>query len=160
MKNILKISLVYIYLIFLTLNISCQKREKETQTEQKRTEEVEVDIDKIENKALEASNSWLKLVDTGEYSGSWDEAAKLFKGVISKDKWENTLTGIRKPLGELIRREVISKKYMTSLPGAPDGEYVVIQYKTTFGNKKDAVETITPMKDEDGVWRVSGYYIK
>jgi len=60
----------------------------------------------------------------------------------------------------MIYTQVISKKYMTSLPGAPDGEYVVIQYKTSFENKKDAVETVTPMKDEDGVWRVSGYYIK
>ena len=25
---------------------------------------------------------------------------------------------------------------------------------------EEAVETVTPMKDEDGVWRVSGYYVK
>jgi hypothetical protein len=160
MKSILKISLVYIYLFFLIVNISCQKEEKGTPTEQRKTGQVEVDIDKIENEALEAANSWLKLVDAGEYSKSWEESAKLFKGVISKDKWENTLNGVRKPLGGLIKREVISEEYMTSLPGAPDGEYVVIQYNTSFENKKDALETVTPMKDEDGVWRVSGYYIK
>jgi hypothetical protein len=49
---------------------------------------------------------------------------------------------------------------MTDLPGAPDGEYVVYQYKTSYKNKKKAIETITPMKEEDGVWKVSGYYIK
>lgn len=49
---------------------------------------------------------------------------------------------------------------MTSLPGAPDGKYVVIQYDTSFENKKAAVETVTPMLDKDGKWRVSGYYIK
>ncbi|MGB5422961.1 MAG: DUF4019 domain-containing protein [Desulfobacterales bacterium] len=27
-------------------------------------------------------------------------------------------------------------------------------------NKASAVETITPMLDKDGQWRVSGYYIK
>ncbi|MEJ2473814.1 MAG: DUF4019 domain-containing protein [Desulfobacterales bacterium] len=27
-------------------------------------------------------------------------------------------------------------------------------------NKTAAVETITPMLDKDGQWRVSGYYIK
>jgi hypothetical protein len=66
----------------------------------------------------------------------------------------------RKPLGQLITRTLKSKTYATSLPGAPDGEYVVIQYATTFENKKSAIETITPMLDEDGKWRVSGYYIK
>jgi hypothetical protein len=49
---------------------------------------------------------------------------------------------------------------MKSLPGAPDGEYVVIQYRTSFENKNDAIETVTPMKDTDGTWRVSGYYVK
>jgi hypothetical protein len=53
-----------------------------------------------------------------------------------------------------------SKHYTNTLPGAPDGEYVVIQYETSFENKKSAIETITPMLDEDGRWRVSGYYIK
>ena len=48
----------------------------------------------------------------------------------------------------------------TSLPGAPDGEYVVIQFEASFGNKRASVETVTPMLDKDGQWRVSGYYIK
>jgi hypothetical protein len=49
---------------------------------------------------------------------------------------------------------------MTSLAGAPDGEYVVIQYETSFENKKSSIETVTPMLDKDGKWRVSGYYVK
>lgn len=61
---------------------------------------------------------------------------------------------------KVISRVVSTKEFMTSLPGAPDGEYVVIQFKTSFENKKEAVETVTPKKDKDGKWRVSGYYIK
>ena len=57
-------------------------------------------------------------------------------------------------------RELLSAQHMTSLPGAPDGDYVVIQFKTSFANKKSAVETVTPMLEKDGVWRVSGYFIK
>jgi hypothetical protein len=36
----------------------------------------------------------------------------------------------------------------------------VIQFRASFENKKSAVETVTPMKDEDGQWRVSGYFMK
>jgi hypothetical protein len=43
---------------------------------------------------------------------------------------------------------------------APDGEYVVIQFEASFENKKSAIETVTPMLDKDGNWRVSGYYVK
>jgi hypothetical protein len=46
------------------------------------------------------------------------------------------------------------------LPGAPDGEYVVIQFETSFENKKSAIETVTPMIEINGGWRVSGYFIK
>jgi hypothetical protein len=49
---------------------------------------------------------------------------------------------------------------MTSLPGAPDGEYVVIQFMSSFENKRFAIETVTPMKDKDAKWRVSGYYMR
>jgi hypothetical protein len=66
----------------------------------------------------------------------------------------------RDPLGKLLARKLKSATYATMLPGAPDGEYVVIKYDSSFENKKTAVETITPMLDKDGLWRVSGYYIK
>ncbi len=65
----------------------------------------------------------------------------------------------RKPLGKLFSRKVLTKVYKSSLPGAPDGEYVVVQFETSFENKKMAIETVTPMLDKDGKWRVSGYYI-
>jgi len=51
-------------------------------------------------------------------------------------------------------------KFRSSLAGAPDGDYVVIRFKTSFTNKADSEETITPMLDPDGQWRVSGYFIK
>jgi hypothetical protein len=53
-----------------------------------------------------------------------------------------------------------SWEYAEKLPGAPEGKYVVIQYETVFENRASAVETVTPMLDPDGVWRVSGYFIR
>jgi hypothetical protein len=113
-----------------------------------------------EGKAVAASNAWLNLVDKAKYAESWDEAATYFKNAVTKEQWERSLQGVRKPLGSVIRRQLKSKQYSTTLPGAPDGEYVVIQYDTSFENKKSSVETVTPMREHDGRWRVSGYYIR
>jgi len=113
-----------------------------------------------EKQAVTAAKAWLELVDKGEYEKSWEEAAKLFKSNVPKNEWSRTIAAGREPMGKLVSRELESAKYSTTLPGAPDGEYVVIQFETSFENKKSAIETITPMKDPDGVWRVSGYYIK
>ncbi len=40
------------------------------------------------------------------------------------------------------------------------GKYVVIQFDTVFEHKASASETVTPMLDPDGVWRVSGYFFR
>lgn len=110
--------------------------------------------------AKSASLEWLELVDDGDYGDSWDEAAELFRGAVGRDQWERQVGGVRGPLGDVESREVISATPRTSLPGAPDGDYVVIQYRTRFENKADAVETVTPMRDPDGTYRVSGYYVR
>jgi hypothetical protein len=109
--------------------------------------------------ARKAAEAWLKLVDDGKYRQSWDQAATLFKDHVTADRWEQMVGAVRKPLGAVISRTFKLAHYSTTLPGAPDGEYVVIQYDTSFENKKAAVETVTPMLDKDGQWRVSGYFI-
>jgi hypothetical protein len=110
--------------------------------------------------ALSAAQYWLAMVDAERYVDSWEEAAEYFKAAVNLGQWEQSLQGVRRPLGKMISRKVKSKIYKTSLPGAPDGEYVVIQFEASFENKKSAIETVTPMMDRDGSWRVSGYYIK
>ncbi len=110
--------------------------------------------------AVEAARVWLGIVDKGEFAESWREAAAYFRGAVSRDDWVRALEGTRRPLGGVVSRELKSAVYATALPGAPDGEYVVIQFATGFTNKRAAVETVTPMKDPDGDWRISGYFIK
>jgi hypothetical protein len=109
--------------------------------------------------AVTAAKSWLALVDSKEYKKSWQEAAPFFKDKVKEEQWSEMVASARKPFGVLISRELSSVMYKTSLPGAPDGEYVVIQFKASFTDKRESVETVTPMK-ADGIWRVSGYYIK
>ena len=112
-----------------------------------------------EKEAIKAALTWLSLVDKEQYDTSWNEAASYFKGAVSQQQWLQSMKSVRKPLGQNLSREVKSKQYATSLPGAPDGEYVVIQFVSSFSNKKSAIETVTPMLDTEGKWRVSGYYI-
>ena len=113
-----------------------------------------------ENMAQMAVEQWLALVDAGEYGQSWDASAAIFQGAVTKQQWEDMLEGVRKPLGALESRKLKSATHMTQMPGAPDGEYVVLQFESSFANKKKAIETVTPMREQDGSWKVSGYWIK
>jgi hypothetical protein len=110
--------------------------------------------------AIAAAEEWLETIDSGAFAESWEATAAYFQAAVTRETWEQSLSAVRAPLGEMLSREISSSQYATELPGAPDGEYVVIQFTTSFANKKNAVETVTPMKDEDGSWRVSGYFIK
>lgn len=110
--------------------------------------------------AVEAATGWLALVDHGQYAESWEQAASFFKSAVTKPQWEQTIGGVRPPLGQVSSRIVSSAEYTKSLPGAPDGRYVVIQFTTAFEHKASTLETVTPMQEPDGTWRVAGYYIK
>lgn len=114
-------------------------------------------------KVMEAKvsvESWLKLVDDGKYAESWDEASTFLKGKVTKEEWILTISNLKPSFGKTNTREIQSAQYSTELPGAPDGEYVVFQYKTNFKLKNNSIETIVPMIDSDGKWRVSGYFVK
>lgn len=110
--------------------------------------------------AQRAAQAWLASIDAANYAQSWDEAASVFQEAVAKAQWETAARSARGPLGALKERKTKSATFTRSLPGAPDGEYVVIQYDSRFENKAKAVETVTPMRDKDGRWKVSGYYIK
>ncbi len=110
--------------------------------------------------ALDAAQQWLTTVDSGNYGQSWQEASSRFQQKVSKQQWEQALTDVQKPLGKVEQREFKNAVYETSLPGAPAGKYVVIQYKTKFSRGGMIIETITPMQEKNGEWRVSGYYVK
>jgi hypothetical protein len=108
--------------------------------------------------AKKAADAWLKLVDEGNYKESWNQFASVVKPLVSEDKWAEEAGAIRKTIGPEVSRNFKSAKYSTSLPGAPDGQYVVIQYDSSFANKKSTVEEVVPMLDTDGQWRISGYH--
>jgi hypothetical protein len=114
---------------------------------------------KPEGLAQQSSETWLSLTDSGNYAESYQEAAQYFKDSITNDKWQNAMHAVRDPLGKVLSRKLKSATYTKTLPGVPDGAYVVIQYDTSFEHKQSAVETVTPMLDKDGKWRVSGYFI-
>jgi hypothetical protein len=110
--------------------------------------------------AQKSAEAWLALIDAGNFAESWKTSAGYFQTAVPQDQWQQTMVAVRKPLGDLVSRKFKSAQYTRSAPGAPDGEYEVLQFDTSFANKKMAVETVTPMLDADGTWKVAGYYIK
>ena len=110
--------------------------------------------------ATAAAETWLRQMDAGDYAGSWREASAYVQGAITEQAWVASLTRVRTPMGQRLSRQLKQVQHTQSMPGAPDGDYVVMQFDTHFEHKQAAVETVTFIQEKKGEWKAAGYYIK
>ncbi|MDQ2780466.1 MAG: DUF4019 domain-containing protein [Pseudomonadota bacterium] len=110
--------------------------------------------------ARQAAAAWLQQLDAGQFADTWRNAATLFKNAVPQATWEQAVASARGPLGALQSRTESSAKATTSLPGVPDGKYLVLTYDVRFANKARAVETVATVLQPDGNWKVAGYFVK
>jgi hypothetical protein len=106
-----------------------------------------------------AATNGLALVDDGNYEQSWNEASSLFRTRVTQARWASEAKAVRDPLGGVQSRAVQATQFSSSLPGAPDGDYVVLKFNSKFAHKAHAIETVTLLL-QDGTWKAAGYFIK
>lgn len=112
------------------------------------------------DQAVAAAQSWLAIVDAGKFGESWDSAATTFQKGITKANWEAAVGNVRVPIGALRSRILMKGTEAPKLIKLAVGDAVVIQFTTAFDKLAPAIEMVTPFREQDGSWRVSGYYIK
>jgi hypothetical protein len=117
-------------------------------------------VESPEQAAQRSAEAWLGLVDRGQYGASWDSAAATFRQAVMGPQWREAVLTARGPFEPFGARRLLSRQYTTSLPNAPPGEYVVLQYETEVRGGRRVVETVVPTRDPDGRWRVSGYFVR
>ena len=113
-----------------------------------------------EKLAKDSAIKWLKMVDDSRFADSWKYASKIFRQSVQQEQWITMINSARNPLGKQVSRQFYRSLYTKKLPGVPDGEYVIIEFNTVFENKTGAIETVTSKLEDDGIWKISGYFIK
>ena len=107
---------------------------------------------------LTAAKTWVSLIDGEHWNDSWAAAGMLFKSQMPQARWASTIAPVREPLGPVSSRVLKGVTKAKSLPGAPDGEYEIVKFKTSFAHKADATETVVLSREASG-WKVVGYFI-
>jgi para-nitrobenzyl esterase len=106
-----------------------------------------------------AARTWISLMDSKNWEQSWSAAGTMFKSQTSQAGWASASRPVREPLGAVLSRSLKSVVKTSSLPGAPDGQYEVLQFQTSFSQKSDAMETVVLAYEPSG-WKVDGYFIQ
>ncbi|MBZ5488362.1 DUF4019 domain-containing protein [Halomonas aquamarina] len=112
-------------------------------------------VDEAEKVAL----AWLETIDRGEFERAWEEASPLLQRPLSASMLERTIGLARRDFGPVESRRRTRVVSQTSMPGAARNDYKEFTFQTRFANKPQVTETITP-HFEEGVWKVSGYYVQ
>ncbi len=102
---------------------------------------------------------FLGYLDHRRFADSYAYTGMLIRAQLDRDSYAKQLEKARAGVGALLSRELTNATYATTLPGAPEGQYVVLNYGASFANRQQAEETVT-LAFAKGYWRVSGYYIK
>lgn len=110
--------------------------------------------------AQSAARTWLAAADALDGARTWTLAAPVFQTHVTKEQWGSQLSAVREPLGALKTRAAAGSKPESAMPGAPDGQYLVLQFHSVFEHKANSVETLIMAKQPDGAWRLAGYYIR
>ena len=97
------------------------------------------------------------MFDSGRYAESWEGLARNTKERIDKRTWETYLIAVRRPLGTLRSRNLRRAEFIRSLPGIPDQSGAVLEYESSFSNRRSVVETFGMILERDGTWRVANY---
>jgi transcriptional regulator with XRE-family HTH domain len=114
----------------------------------------------VSKAALGDATNWLTLIDGGEYADSWQTSSAIFRTNISQEKWVEALQLVRKPLGSVNSRELALTQAPTSLPGLPDGEYLVLIFSTKFEERPMAATETLSLVKTSASYQAIGYFIR
>jgi hypothetical protein len=109
---------------------------------------------------IDGGKKWLELIDAGKTGEAWDHTAASLKSAVTRSDWVGGVSEIRKPYGKLVSRTPSRFARTHTLPDAPQGDYAIVEYESTFAGGKSALEQLTWKLESDGVFRIAGYFIR
>ncbi|MEO8485463.1 MAG: DUF4019 domain-containing protein [Betaproteobacteria bacterium] len=109
--------------------------------------------------AQAAARAWLAVADKLDAGTSYQAAGPKFRTALTPERWRDAVRLVRFPLGSLVQRSVLGTQFATKLKDQPDGDYVLIAFRTSWTNKTIGRELVS-LERVGGRWLVVGYVIQ
>ncbi|MBU1188841.1 MAG: DUF4019 domain-containing protein [Gammaproteobacteria bacterium] len=98
-------------------------------------------------------DSWLEIVDSGDYETAYKEASPSLKESFSQEQFATAISNYIKPLGALQERTLSGYRNFTRTPDGRVGQFRTADYKTIFENGPEQFEQVA-VEAIDDEWRV------
>lgn len=115
---------------------------------------------KYVEQAEKQAHNWMDTIDKGDAESSWNEMSSIFTQQLSAEDWKLSIQGMQMYFGKVGQRKIKSSNYKTSSYGAPNGDYVDVEFSTDYANAAGRKEVVTMVRDQDGQWKVAGFSIE
>ena len=109
--------------------------------------------------AQQAARTWLAVADKLDAEASYKAAGPKFRSALTPERWRDAVRLVRFPAGALVQRTVVSTQFVKTLKDQPDGDYVLITFRTSWTNKTVGRELVS-LERIGGKWLVVGYVIQ
>ena len=140
MKKLVILSIIAVTLLCL----NCSKDEKQ--------------YSPAEEAVIRPAKIWLKLLDEGQFSQSWQITNKTFKNDVSEKRWIIGMEYMRAPFGNALSREIEFCRFEEYDADAGYHRKALIKFQTTFEDGS-ATEEFVELRFDGDLWRVSAYYL-
>ncbi|MDH4027193.1 MAG: DUF4019 domain-containing protein [Desulfuromonadales bacterium] len=84
----------------------------------------------------------MKQLDQGQNEESWHAISSLFQAFNDQARWKTRQQVIRASYGPLISREFNNVSDRTTFSLSPEGEYVIVPFRSSYQNKTESIETV------------------
>jgi hypothetical protein len=109
--------------------------------------------------SADSAQAWFSLIGGHDWAAAWRASGALMTSRLTEQLWTAKVEPVRTPLGKVVSRVFQTVIRTATLPGAPDGDYEVLTFRTSFTNKRDATETVV-LAHEGQAWKADGYFIR
>jgi len=95
-----------------------------------------------QTRAENQARGFLQQLDQGQSDESWQAMSAHFQAITDQARWKIRQQVIRASYGPLLSRDFKNVSYRTSFSLSPDGEYVIVQFRSSYQNKAESIETV------------------
>jgi hypothetical protein len=103
---------------------------------------------------------WLTVVDADNGTASYAAAGTKFRTTMTQEQWSGALAQARSQFGATQRRTFAGAQKSDDIPNKPEGDFVLLTFRSGFEKRDTVMETLTMERESDGKWHVIGYALR